>query len=407
MRYHTRIRHFLFLLLTSAAVIFSLVHAAGADVFVLENGGQVEGELVNRDESPRTTYVVRMANGGEITLTVDQVKQAIIKSEAERQYEKYLPRMPETADGNWKMAQWCRRHQLDSLERLHLEQVINYDPQHEPARRRLGYSRINGEWVKTDELMQQRGYIRHEGRWRTPQEIESNERIEQQELRQKELAKEIRRWRRWLEGRRADQALENLKNLRDPLAAPTLAELLPKESSARVKALYIEILGRLPGGDATGALVMCALNDDDEETRVLCLEQLQRRGDPQAVAAFIKALGNNNNQLVTRAAVGLSYMKDPEAVRPLIRALVTQHKRVVNPNAGQIGAAFSRNGQSGGPALSVGGGPRVVQRAVKNREVLDALISLTGENFQFDQAQWQRWYVESNTPRFSSLRRSE
>jgi hypothetical protein len=382
-------------------------HVAGADVFVLQNGGQVEGELINRDESPRKTYVVRIADGGEVTLTVDQVAQAIVQSEAERLYEKYLPKMPETADGNWKMAQWCRRHQLDSLERQHLEQVLQHDPQHELARRRLGYSRIEGEWIKTDELMQQRGYVRHEGRWRTPQEIQSNERIDQQQLQQKQFAKDIRRWRRWLDGRRADQALENLKNIRDPLAAPTLAELLPKENSARIKVLYIEILGRLPGGDATGALVMCALYDGDEEARILSLEQLQHRGDSQAVAAFIKALGSNNNQLVKRAAVGLSYMKDLDAVRPLIAALNTQHKRVVDPNAGQIGAAFGRNGQSGGPALSVGGGPRVVQRTAKNREVLDALVSLTGENFQFDEAQWHRWYVESNTPPVNSLRRSE
>jgi len=42
---------------------------AQADVFHLANGGTVRGEVVNKIEEPRVSYVVKTAAGGQITLT--------------------------------------------------------------------------------------------------------------------------------------------------------------------------------------------------------------------------------------------------------------------------------------------------------------------------------------------------
>ena len=70
--------------LAALACLVLLESTAGSDEFVLKNGGRVEGELTNRDQSPRTTYVVRDKNGHTITLDADQVRGVKVQSESER-----------------------------------------------------------------------------------------------------------------------------------------------------------------------------------------------------------------------------------------------------------------------------------------------------------------------------------
>ena len=106
--------------------------------------------------------------------------------------------------------------------------------------------------------------------------------------------------------------------------------------------------------------------------------------------------------MVHRAAIALTYLKDPMATRPLIDALITEHKRVVGGD-GRISPTFSNQGSG----LSMGGGPKVVKEKVRNEPVLGALNALyPGVNLQYDQAAWRRWYAEQSTPRQISLRRS-
>ena len=88
------------------------------------------------------------------------------KSDAERWYEKWLPKMPDTAEGNWIMADECRKRGLASQRELHLEGVLKHDPEHAAARKTLGYGKVDGRWVKTEDWMTDRGYVRHRGSWR-------------------------------------------------------------------------------------------------------------------------------------------------------------------------------------------------------------------------------------------------
>ena len=89
--------------------VWLLTDTALADVFLLSNGGRVEGELLNPEESPRKGYRVKTASGGVITLAAGQVKEVVRESEAELWYKRILPKMPNTAEGNWIMARECER----------------------------------------------------------------------------------------------------------------------------------------------------------------------------------------------------------------------------------------------------------------------------------------------------------
>ena len=69
---------------------------------------------------------------------------------------------------------------------------------------------------------------------------------------------------------------------------------------------------------------MDALEDNDEETRLSCLDQLEDCDDPQVVAKFIHALKTSDNARIDRAATALGRMKDKSAIPYLIDVLASQ-----------------------------------------------------------------------------------
>ena len=65
--------------------------AAQADIYQLANGGELRGELVNRDDSARRTFVIRTFDGATVTLERSQVKQIVSQTPADLEYEKIRP----------------------------------------------------------------------------------------------------------------------------------------------------------------------------------------------------------------------------------------------------------------------------------------------------------------------------
>jgi hypothetical protein len=51
-----------------------------------------------------------------------------------------------------------------------------------------------------------------------------------------------------------------------------------------------------------------------------------------------------------------------------------------------------------GSGLSMGGGPKPVKVKARNEQVLEALVKLTGANFQWDVAAWREWLAAQAVP---------
>jgi hypothetical protein len=393
--------------LTCAALV---CHGVRGDEFFLKNGKRVRGQLLNPDQQPRIEYEIRLSSGDTKSLSAEEVLRFVPDSPAQRRYQQLLPRMPATAEGNWKMAEWCRKQALAKERTLHLEQVIQLDPNHEQARRALGHMFVDGNWTARDDLMQARGYVKHKGSWKLPHEIAIEQERQQAELAEKEWRRQLRLW--WKQLAKNPEAVENIRSISDPLAAAALADLLQDENDRGLRHEFIEVLSRLDSPVAVTALVRVALWDRDQDTRQLCLERLPERGRSAAVTAFAAALASNNRQLVTAAGEGLAFLKEPEMIPQLIDALITKHKVIISEgNPGRIGTSFgsSSDGSFGGTGLSTGGGgPRVQVQTVQNRSVLEALLAVTdGVNFRYDQVAWRRWLAESTAPEDLDLRRRD
>lgn len=381
-----------------------------ADVLLLKAGGRVEGKLLNPDQEPRTEFVMELSDGGQITLAADQVARVVRSSPAEQKYVALLKRMPASAEGHFKMAEWCGRKGLEEQRTFHLEQVIAADPEHEAARRALGHVRLNGNWGEPDELMRARGYVQYKGRWRLPQDIELIEQRSKSRLAVKKWNKNTKMWRSWIGRRRHDEAIANFRGIEDPLATEAIVGLLRKEQRRDLQELFIGVLGRLHTASALKALIDLSLTTEHTETRELCLDQLAAHGREVSMQAYLAHLGSSDNITVRRAARALQRVADKTAIEPLIDALVTTHRFKVQQGGGpgqmNFSGGQSSDGSAGGIGFGVGGRAKLVERQLENREVLDALLALTeGANFRFNVPAWKQWYAEYTTPAVVDLRR--
>ncbi len=389
-----------------------LIAPSRADVFLLHSGGEVRGELVNRDQSPRTTYVVKTASGGQVLLEAAQVKKVERQSAIEAKYDQIRANYPDTVEGQWELAEWCRENKLSKHRRTHLERIIELDPNHAAARRSLGYSNIQGRWITQEKLMAENGYVRYKGAWVLPQEVEIKEQERKEKLAQTEWTKRLKGWHGSLGTDKAETALANIRGINDPMAAPVLARYLnnSKAEPRDLRLLYVESLGRLASGAGMDALIAASLFDGDEEVRLASLDQIVAQNYKPAVGKYMQALRHKENAIVNRAAVCLAHMKDPSAIGPLIDAVVTIHTMEIQKGQpGQTSAGFGTGpGSKGGGFTFGGGGTEIVKTAFQNRDVLQALIDLArGANFEFDKGAWKHWYAAQKKPTSLDARRDE
>jgi hypothetical protein len=217
-----------------------------------------------------------------------------------------------------------------------------------------------------------------------------------QDLDEKEWCQKVERWRSWLNSDKRRTAEQSIQAIDDPLAAKGLMMALGKAGPASNRGLFIEPLAKIGTPAALKTLCETALFDADHEVRMSCLDHLEKRKNPDVVAYFVSQLRNkhSNNQTINDAAVALGRLKDPSAIGSLIDVLITIHKYKIKSGSqgpGSMSATFGNGPGAGG--LSVGDTSKTVAEQVTNQSVLDALVALTGQNFNFDVQAWRYWHA--------------
>lgn len=365
---------------------------ARADTFHLVSGGAVEGEWLNARQPGAQVYEIRLPGGGTIRLAAEQVRETVRETPDQIEYRRIAPGYPDTVEAQWKLAQWCLERRLMAEREPHLRRILELEPDHLGARRGLGYSQVNGQWVESEAWRKENGYYLYQGKWRLPQEIEIFERRKKQELAEKEWMARLRRMRAALaDPAKQVEAQQQFAAITDPSAVGPLAEALKREPLRPVKLLYIETLGRI-GEPAAPTLLDLSLADHDEEIRYSCVDQLERLKPPGVQKFYLKALQGKDNWQVNRAAYALGRLGDNSAISPLVDALITTHVFTA-PSSGGSGDAVSTSfSPAGGTSFQAGASPKSVRLQVPNQDVLKSLILLTGGvSFNFDVPRWRTW----------------
>jgi hypothetical protein len=311
------------------------------------------------------------------------------------EYEVIKANYPDSAEGQWELAEWCRKNRLSSQRQTHLERVIALEPDHAAARRALGYQKQGGEWVTQEQIMTERGYVRYKGRWVLPQEVKQIEEKRKNTAAENQWVSTLKKWREMLGDERSNEAIANIQSINDPFAIRAIESQLKEEPSDQVRALYLKALARIDNAESVRLLVRASLHDTSEEVRLTAIDYLAEKKYPEVVALYIQSLRSKENVEINRAAVGLAAMENPAAIPALVDALVTMHTEVVTVGSPGISSTFARpGGKNSAPTLngfSTGQSTYEVTRALQNHGVLDALIKLTGVNYDFDVANWKAW----------------
>lgn len=390
-------------------LVVMLASAVRADVFELKDGGELVGSLINRGETG--DYVVRTADGAEVSLTRQSIQRIVQQDDAALEYRRKSRQAPDTLEAHRELAEWCRARKLLTEADHHLARVAELDPDDEAARRGLGYQRVGDRWLTTDEVMTERGMVFFDGKFRTPQDVALRQRDKEQDSVNVDWFKQIRIWRELLENRRVERVAEgnaHLLAINDPQAALALIRIMKNEENPDVFQLFLRVLAQLDHPAAMQQLVAYTLDPEtDAEVRAQCRDYLLRWPRPVPIVPYVQALKSKDNKVVNLAGLALGQFNDPAAISPLIDALVTTHKYIVSPGNDSGGQRFNVSPNNGG--LSMGGdAPKVETVHEQNERVHQALMKLSGkQNFDYDEAAWRAWFVDTQMRQHGSARRDQ
>ena len=263
--------------------------------------------------------------------------------------------------------------------------------------------------------------MRYKGRLVTTLERDQLETSASRQQEQNEWRPKIRFWLGWLTGRdapkRADAAVK-FRELRDPDAIPAIVDFLLSDANVEVRRLAVQTLAQMEGTSAVPALARVALHDADPTLQTAAFQILSDEQRAAAAPLFERALRDESNLIVRRAALLLGRSGVRRAIPQLVEALATSHKIRV-PQGPAYAASFSRNGSMGGggsvlppdveAAMRAGQLPNgvvinnsgtpappvkwvTVRIPLQNTEALEALRTLTQQDFGYDKRAWRLWW---------------
>jgi len=211
----------------------------------------------------------------------------------------------------------------------------------------------------------------------------------------------------------ARRAIETqLMKIDDPLAEKAFLRMLDARQET-VRELFVKIVAarKMPG--AAQRMAQLYVEDGVETIRQHALSCLGDIGNEAAVNYLIKRLSNRfyRAETTSRAARGLAEIGHPKAVDKLIDVLVIQgpaepdRKAVARFNyvktnyVKRVGVAVAKGVAAPRPIIGSTESGASVQRSISSafgvKEVYEALVQCTGQDFEYNQNEWQRWWKEN------------
>lgn len=390
---------------------------AFGDLLRFKNGRVLDGQILS---DTGDEYRVKLMQG-----VIDVPKADVVKREPLDppwvRLEQERARHPDTPQGHYDVAMWCKAQGLIAEMRVELRRAVEQDPDFAEARTELGQVRRNGQWVPA---------APSKARVVSPQDRAMKEEEAQTRKAITTLVTRVRQIRKnKLEGGGRDESSDlfqagrkQILSLKDPLAIAAIASVLSggTEPSRR---LMIEALERFPQDEATLNLLAATVVDPSPGIRRLAAEALARRKDARMVTELRAALKSDEDQIKRNAAAALGVLHAEEAIPDLIGLLDVAGYTTMVIQRPALWASFCNC--YCGPTVGYGGGaplwyyptgiavlaPGTVLgthwegdvEVIKlyRTDVQEALIEITGQNFGFDIPAWRRWYIQKYKPKTS------
>ena len=143
-------------------LLSSVCSVALADEVVLKNGSKIEGAVT--EEGDKVTIDV---GSGTITLDRSQVKSITKPDGLNQEFDRRAKEVKaDDAEGQYQVYLWAKQQEgLKPRAERQLRKVLEIDPNHEKARRAMGYVNHKGAWLTQDEYKATLGLVRYNGDW--------------------------------------------------------------------------------------------------------------------------------------------------------------------------------------------------------------------------------------------------
>lgn len=196
------------------------------------------------------------------------------------------------------------------------ERAVAVDADHRVARRALGYERVGERWLRGDDLMRAKGFIRHAGTWMMAEAFAAATRPERDRAEQKAGEARVRLLLEQMatgdeDGVRSARRRFALEDARFKLA-PLAMALRVEPPSLRVYAA--EELGKLGDLRAAPALLKRAIYDPEAQVREAVVDALREFDAPETVHPLGRALGSLTSETRVRSAEALARLGDVSAM---------------------------------------------------------------------------------------------
>ena len=448
----TRARACVALFLLWGLVAFVLgARMARADVIVLRGGGQVTGKVMPDPQNKDRVLVWLLQGRKPLSLQKGQIVEVTTKASPLDDYFEKMKKAPATAQAQFDLGTWCDQNKLTDLARLHYEAAIVSDKLFEPAHRKLGHVFHDGYWLSRDDLSAIQGLVKYKGRWISTEEKAKRQAGEQVVANQAAWIRRIKILRQVIingpEDRRRE-AEAQLMAIREAEAVGPLVRVFGNDDQPEQRILLAHVLSRVPGKEASAALVKQILAEPTSQVRPVILDKLKGRDDSVVVSQLVRALASSDIQVLNRAAWTLGNLEAVEVVPKLIPHLLSFEQRIVTPppengsltsygtsgaplaplaynnsnaalltppvvSTGAIAYGVTTIGPLYGPSLGLGTvgvpirqpEPRLETFTFRNVEVLAALQKMTGQDFDYDIEAWRRWVAHDFNPAPKPARR--
>lgn len=369
-----------------------------ADELLLSSRGKYVGTITDESDTEVTIKTV----AGTFTLDKSEVR-LIVRGKAVRAI--YAVKRAQLGygdvDGHYQLGLWCRANELPEEAILQFEYCLRVGPKHARAHLALGHTRHQRKWV-TKEEMRAQGFEKYKGSWLSREEVE---RLRQADLKKRleaEWAARIQRLKYQVTHSVVSfhsEAEKQLLEISDPAAFPAIVRLL-EDYHARVRLLALELVNRHRIPEAAPMLARLTLLDPDPRLSDAARVTLVDIKDEEAFKVLIKGLRHRQSGVRHRACVALGLFKDARAVPFLILSikelflvsvkkeeLPSEEKTELPPLAYH---SLSDRMTRGVWTANSGPDKKLVIRI--NQDAIDALRTITGEDFGDDEDAWQNWW---------------
>lgn len=394
--------------LAITCLLLPIPSVSATTTLLLKDGGTLEGELLNPDEVNRKLYQINTPEGLEITLDAKLIDRIQARErDAVIEYDRDAPLTTHTVENHLSWAKWCSEHQLPDQAKVHWQQILELDPDHAEARKVLGYSKTQTGWVSHRDTWEKQGFIQdRQGRWKTPQQIEVETILGNQNETVQYWQRTVRELYRRLPN---PQAEAELLAIRHPDAFPPIRKILIDETKTNPqrRTMLLRLLAQFSDAPSLQFVAGWAIRPEESyDDRKMCVEELQKRikEQPEIRHTMMNVYRHSLNpradqEVIHLAAQVVRDLGGYEAIPELIEVLVVMKTETYQPEVPTYGFG------SGGSGFSLPGKPTSRQIPITNQSVLSALQKLTGVNFEFNQGAWREWYRQSQRSPSLNLRR--